>query len=219
MTATLPQQKMARPVSPSDNTTSGERPGIARPRLVLASASPRRLDLLRQIGLEPDQVDPPEIDESHGRSELPRAYARRMAGEKLAAAAARHPGAVVIAADTVVACGRRILPKAETADQARACLHLLGGRRHQVWGGIALGLPDGGSLVRVVVTQVSLKRLEPREIDAYIDSGEWHGKAGGYAIQGRAAVFIRAIAGSYSNVVGLSLSDLAAMLHGHGLDW
>jgi septum formation protein len=191
----------------------------ARPPVVLASASPRRLDLLRQIGLEPDRIDPPEIDESHGRSELPRAYARRMAEEKLAAAAARHPGAVVIAADTVVACGRRILPKAETEEQARACLKLLSGRRHQVWGGIAVALPDGRRMSRLVETDVSLKRLEPAEIDRYIASGEWHGKAGGYAIQGRAAAFIRGIAGSYSNVVGLSLSDLAAMLHGNGVIW
>ncbi|HVJ44365.1 MAG TPA: nucleoside triphosphate pyrophosphatase [Dongiaceae bacterium] len=206
---------MATPISSSDT----KNPKASRPLLVLASASPRRLDLLRQIGLDPDRVDPPEIDESHGRTELPRAYARRMAAEKLTVAAARHPGALVVAADTVVACGRRILPKAETADQARACLHLLGGRRHQVWGGIAIALPDGRLRSRVVVTDVSLKRLEPREIENYIDSGEWQGKAGGYAIQGRAAVFISAIAGSYSNVVGLSLSDLAAMLHGNGIDW
>jgi len=198
-------------------STSGTIEAAVRPPVVLASASPRRLDLLRQIGLEPDRVDPPEIDESHARTELPRAYARRMAEEKLAVAAARHPGAVVIAADTVVACGRRILPKAETEQQARACLKLLNGRRHQVWGGIAVALADGRQISRLVETDVILKRLEPAEIDRYIASGEWHGKAGGYAIQGRAAAFIRSIAGSYSNVVGLSLSDLAAMLHGNGV--
>lgn len=200
--------------------TTGDAAVIAaRPPVVLASASPRRHDLLRQIGLEPDLIDPPEIDESHGKTELPRAYAKRMAAEKLAIAAARHPGAVIIAADTVVACGRRILPKAESEAQARACLKLLSGRRHQVWGGIAIALPDGNAHARVVSTDVILKRLEPAEIDRYIASGEWHGKAGGYAIQGRAAAFIRSIAGSYSNVVGLSLSDLAAMLQGNGVTW
>jgi septum formation protein len=162
-------------------------PADTHPPVVLASASPRRLDLLRQIGLEPDRVDPPEIDESHARTELPRSYARRMAEEKLAVAAARHPGAVVIAADTVVACGRRILPKAETKEQARACLKLLSGRRHQVWGGIAVSLPDGRIVSRLAETDVILKRLEASEVDRYIASGEWHGKAGGYAIQGRAA--------------------------------
>lgn len=200
-------------------TSSGETGPVTRPSIVLASASPRRLDLLRQIGIEPDQIDPPAIDESHGRLELPRAYAKRMAAEKLAVATSRHIGAVVIAADTVVACGRRILPKAEDAETARSCLRLLSGRRHQVWGGIGIGLPDGRLLSRVVSTDVILQRLEPLEIERYIASGEWHGKAGGYAIQGRAAAFIRSIAGSYSNVVGLSLADLAAMLRGNGIMW
>jgi septum formation protein len=200
-------------------TNLGETPAVSRPPIVLASASPRRLDLLRQIGLEPDHIDPPEIDESHTRFELPRAYAKRMAIEKLTVAASRHQGAVVIAADTVVACGRRILPKAEDAATARTCLKLLSGRRHQVWGGIAVALPDGRRLSRIVETDVILQRLEASEIERYIASDEWHGKAGGYAIQGRAAAFIRSIAGSYSNVVGLSLSDLAAMLRGNGLAW
>jgi septum formation protein len=198
---------------------AGEARNASKPVLVLASASPRRLDLLRQIGIEPDLIDPPEIDESHGRTEVPRSYARRIALEKLAVAVARHPGAVVIAADTVVACGRRILPKAEDAETARTCLRLLSGRRHQVWGGLALALPDGRSLSRLVSTDVILQRLEARQIERYIESGEWQGKAGGYAIQGRAAAFIRSIAGSYSNVVGLSLSDLAAMLQGNGVTW
>jgi septum formation protein len=206
-------------MSLSAGTIGGAATAVTRSPVVLASASPRRLDLLRQIGVEPDQIDPPEIDESHDKTELPRAYAKRMAAEKLAVAAARHPGAVVIAADTVVACGRRILPKAETEAQARSCLDLLSGRRHQVWGGIVVALPDGGRHVRVVATDVILKRLEALDIDRYIASGEWHGKAGGYAIQGRAAAFIRSISGSYSNVVGLSLSDLAAMLHGNGVTW
>src|SRR6185369_13358370 len=126
----------AQPSNVSMHSVTGETKPVFRPVFVLASASPRRLDLLRQIGIEPDRIDPPEIDESHTRTELPRAYARRMAAEKLAVATARHPGAVVIAADTVVACGRRILPKAEDVETARACLALLSGRRHRVWGGI-----------------------------------------------------------------------------------
>lgn len=186
---------------------------------MLASASPRRLDLLRQIGIEPDRTDAPEIDESHLKTELPRAYAKRMALEKLAVAVARHPGTVVIAADTVVACGRRILPKAETVETARSCLQLLEGRRHRVWGGIAIALPDGRQLVRIVSTDVILHCLDAADIERYIDCGEWQGKAGGYAIQGRAAAFIRSISGSYSNVVGLSLSDVAAMLRGNGIIW
>jgi len=191
--------------------------GQTGPRtLVLASGSPRRLDLLRQIGLDPDLIDPPHIDEMPRRAEQPMAYAVRMAREKLAAIAARHPGAWVLAADTVVACGRRILPKAETESQARDCLKLLSGRRHRVLGGIAVAAPDGRIADRVASTVVALKRLTGAEIDAYIASGDWHGKAGGYAIQGRAAAFIPWINGSYSNVVGLSLSDVAGMLAGLG---
>jgi len=185
-------------------------------RLVLASGSARRLDLLRQIGIEPALVDPPHIDEGHGARELPLAYAHRMAQGKLAAIAPRHPGCWVLAADTVVACGRRILPKAETEEQARDCLVLLSGRRHRVLGGIAVAAPDRRSTVRVVSTIVAIKRLTGSEIDAYIATGDWHGKAGGYAIQGHAAAFIPWINGSYGNVVGLSLSDTAAMLSGLG---
>ena len=191
--------------------------GRTGPRtLVLASGSPRRLELLRQIGIAPDLVDPPHIDETPRRAEAPLAYARRMARDKLAAIAPNHPGAWVLAADTVVACGRRILPKAETETQARKCLELLGGRRHRVLGGIAIAAPDGRSSDRVVVTSVAVKRLSPAEIAGYIASGDWRGKAGGYAIQSHAAAFIPWINGSYSNVVGLSLSDVAAMLGGLG---
>lgn len=191
--------------------------GQTGPRtLVLASGSPRRLELLRQIGLDPDLIDPPHIDETPRRTEAPLVYAARMAREKLAAIAARHPGAWVLAADTVVACGRRILPKAETERQARDCLTLLSGRRHRVLGGIAVAAPDGRVAERVATTTVALKRLTAGEIAAYLASGDWHGKAGGYAIQGRAAAFIPWINGSYSNVVGLSLSDVAAMLAGLG---
>lgn len=189
----------------------------SRPQqLVLASASARRRDLLCQIGIEPAIIDPPHIDEQHGARELPLAYARRMAQAKLAAIAPRHRGRWVLAADTVVACGRRILPKAETEQQARACLALLGGRRHRVLGGIAVAAPDGRASERVVTTVVAFKRLTAREIDAYIATGEWRGKAGGYAIQGHAAALIPWINGSYGNVVGLSLSDAAAMLEGLG---
>ncbi len=191
--------------------------GQTGPRtLVLASGSPRRLELLRQIGIDPDLIDPPHIDETPRRAEAPLAYAGRMAREKLAAIVPRHPGAWVLAADTVVACGRRILPKAETENQARTCLDLLSGRRHRVLGGIALAAPDGRTSDRVVVTTVALKRLTNVEIEAYLASGDWHGKAGGYAIQGRAAAFIPWINGSYANVVGLSLSDVAGMLTGLG---
>lgn len=185
-------------------------------RLVLASGSARRRDLLGQIGIEPTIIDPPHIDELHGPRELPLAYARRMAREKLAAIAPKHVGSWVLAADTVVACGRRILPKAESESQARACLELLSGRRHRVLGGIAIAAPDGRTAERVVTTIVAFKRLTAREIESYIASGDWHGKAGGYAIQGHAAAFIPWINGSYGNVVGLSLSDTVAMLSGLG---
>jgi septum formation protein len=182
------------------------------PSLVLASASPRRLDLLRQVGIEPATIDPAHIDETPGPRELPRAYALRMAKAKLAAVACRHPGAVVLAADSVVVCGRRILPKAETADEARSCLALLSGRRHRVLGGIAVGAPQRPIRARLVETVVRFKRLEPVEIDDYVESDEWRGKAGGYAIQGRAAGFVSFLSGSYSNVVGLPLYETVGLL-------
>jgi septum formation protein len=186
-------------------------------RLVLASASPRRLDLLRQIGLVPDAVDPADIDESPLPRELPPQHAARLALAKAEAVAARHPGAFVLAADTVVACGRRILPKAETESQARACLGLLSGRRHRVLGGVVLLAPESGRMVeRLVRTDVTFKPLSHEETESYLASGEWHGKAGGYAIQGRAAAFVRWIGGSYSNVVGLPLFEVAGMLRGAG---
>jgi septum formation protein len=184
--------------------------------LVLASASPRRLDLLRQIGIAPAAVDPAEIDETPLKAELPAAYAQRIAALKLETVAARHPGCFVLAADTVVACGRRILPKAEDAATAERCLTLLSGRRHHVLGAIAVATPDGRRVARLVDTAVIFKRLAAAEIAGYIHSNDWHGKAGGYAVQGRAAIFVRALSGSYSNVVGLSLYDVAAMLTGLG---
>ncbi|MEZ5831488.1 MAG: Maf family protein [Dongiaceae bacterium] len=190
--------------------------GTGRQPLVLASGSARRRDLLRQIGIELAIIDPPHIDEHHRARELPSAYARRMAREKLAAIAPKHGGCWVLAADTVVACGRRILPKAESEGQARACLTLLSGRRHRVLGGIAIAAPDGRTVERVVTTTVAFKQLTPCEVETYIAAGDWHGKAGGYAIQGRAAALIPWINGSYGNVVGLSLSDAVAMLTGLG---
>ena len=187
------------------------------PRLVLASASPRRLELLRQIGLVPAAVDAADLDETPLKHELPAGHAARLARAKALAVAARHPGALVLAADTVVACGRRILPKAETEVQARRCLELLSGRRHRVFGGVALHGPDGRVLERLVQSEVTFKVLSTAEIAAYLASGEWHGKAGGYAIQGRAAVFVRKIGGSYSNIVGLPLFEVGGLLGGFGL--
>jgi septum formation protein len=179
--------------------------------LILASASPRRLDLLRQVGIEPTAVDPAELDETPLPGETPRAYALRMAREKFLAVAPRHPGQVILAADSVVAVGRRILPKAELEQQARECLALLSGRRHRVLGGVAVGV-DSEPRTRLVETVVRFKRLQAREIEEYIRSGEWRGKAGGYAIQGLAAAFVNFIAGSYSNIVGLPLFETVALL-------
>jgi len=181
------------------------------PPLVLASASPRRLALLRQIGLEPSAIDPADIDETPRAAELPRAYALRMATAKLEIVAQRHPGALVLAADSVVAVGRRILPKAESEADARHCLGLLSGRRHKVLSAIA-GRLDDAVRTRLVETAVRFKRLGAAEIEAYVAGGEWRGKAGGYAIQGRAAAFVSFISGSYSNVVGLPLFETTALL-------
>jgi len=184
--------------------------------LVLASASPRRLALLAQIGIAPDTVDPADVDETVRRGELPAQHAARLGQEKASAVAGRHAGTFVLGADTVVACGRRILPKAEDAETARRCLDQLSGRRHVVYGGVTLVLPDGSARSRLVRTTVTFKRLEPDEIAAYLDSGEWDGKAGGYAIQGLAAAYVRFVRGSYSNVVGLPLYEVAQLLKGVG---
>jgi septum formation protein len=184
--------------------------------LVLASASPRRRDLLRQIGIEPDHVDPADIDETPRRGELPAGHAVRLAEAKARLVAARHPGAFVLGADTVVACGRRILPKPEDEAAARLCLDLLSGRRHRVYGGVALITPAGDVAIRRVVSQVQFKRLGEAERSAYLAGGEWRGKAGGYAIQGRAAALVSWISGSYSNVVGLPLYETAQLLAGRG---
>jgi septum formation protein len=187
-------------------------------RFVLASASPRRVDLLAQVGIKPDIVDAADIDEEPRKGELPEKLAVRLAGEKARAVAAKHPGAFVLAADTVVGCGRRILPKAESRAQAAACLDLLSGRRHNVLGGIALILPDGRLHTRLCRTAVGVKKLTRAEMDAYLESGEWRGKAGGYGIQGVFAAHVKFIGGSYSNVVGLSLYDTMQMLNGSGFN-
>jgi septum formation protein len=185
-------------------------------RLVLASASPRRLDLLGQVGITPFAVEPAEIDETPRRGESPREMAKRLAVAKAQVIAARNDDAFVLAADTVVACGLRSLPKPSGPDEARRCLMLLSGRRHRVWGGVAIIAPGGRCSQRVVQTIVTFKRLTEHDIDAYIASDEWRGKAGGYAVQGLAALFVRSINGSYSNVVGLPLWEVGAMLGGLG---
>ena len=193
------------------------RPGIAgRAPLILASASERRLDLLRQVGIEPDQVVPAELDERPRRGELPREHATRLAEEKARSVHERHPDAFVLAADTVVGLGRRILPKPADEREARACLKRLSGRRHRVYGGVTLLAPDGRSGHRLVATVVHFKRLSGEEIAAYLASQEWRGKAGGYAIQGRAAAFVPRVNGSYANVVGLPLAETLDLLQGLG---
>jgi septum formation protein len=186
-------------------------------RLVLASASPRRRDLLARIGIVPDAVDAADIDESVHRGELPRVHAGRLAREKALAVAARHGGSVVLAADTGVACGRRILPKAEDEATARQCLTLLSGRRHHVLTAVAVIDAAGQLRERLSDTAVTFKPLSAAEIDAYIASGDWDGKAGGYAIQGLAEAYVRALAGSHSGVVGLPLYETRNLLIASGI--
>ena len=185
-------------------------------RVVLASASPRRLELLRRIGIEPYRIAPMEIDETPRPGELPRDLATRLAGEKCAEASGCFPDSYVLAADTVVACGRRVLGKAQDVEEARRFLTMLSGRRHRVWGGIAVRAPDGRQAGRTVMTHVAFKPLETREIESYLDCGEWRDKAGAYGIQGRAGGFVKAIAGSYPNVVGLALYETRSLLAGLG---
>jgi septum formation protein len=183
-------------------------------RLILASASPRRLELLARLGVVPDAVRPSGVDETPLKAELPAAYAARIAAAKAAAAA--EPGSLVLAADTVVAAGRRILPKAEDADEARRCLLSLSGRRHRVHSAVTVIAADGTARHRLATSVVAFKRLEEAEIAAYLDSGEWRGKAGGYAIQGRAEALIRFLSGSHSAVMGLPLYETRALLRAAG---
>ncbi|GAB4529893.1 MAG: Maf-like protein [Amphiplicatus sp.] len=187
-----------------------------RAPLILASASPRRRALLEQIGVRPARVVAPDIDESVPPGELPRDHAGRLAREKAAAVAGENPNAYVLAADTVVACGRRILPKAEDQETARRCLELISGRAHRVYTGVALAGPNEQMRLRIVETRVRVKRLSAEEIAAYLASGEWRGKAGGYAIQGLFAAHVIGLIGSYTTVVGLPLYETANLLKGAG---
>lgn len=187
---------------------------MTAPSLILASASPRRRELLARLGIEPSAIAAADIDESEALGELPRAYAARVAREK--ALAVEGGDAFVLSGDTVVALGRRILPKAEDADTARRCLSLISGRRHRVLSAVALKYPDGTLRERLSETVVRVRRLTPDEIEAYLASGEWHGKAGGYAIQGSFEGLIAAIAGSHSGVMGLPLYETRALLKSAG---
>jgi septum formation protein len=188
----------------------------APPRFVLASASPRRAALLAQVGITPDAIVAADLDETSREAELPRDYARRMATEKAIAIAASHADAIVLAADTVVACGRRILPKAEANAQVVNCLKLLSGRRHRVFTAISIIGPGAEPRIKIVMTHIAFKRLSADEISHYVASGEGLGKAGGYAIQGLAECFVRQINGSYSNVVGLPLLETVSLLSSAG---
>jgi septum formation protein len=195
---------------------------IGRPKLVLASGSPRRLSLINQAGIEPDALRPADLDETPRRGELPRACANRLARAKAEAALDlvrlddELKGAYILAADTVVAVGRRILPKAELLDEAAQCLRLLSGRNHRVHSAVCLVTPNGAFRQRLVETRVRFKRLSDEDVEAYLASGEWRGKAGGYAAQGIAGTFIVKIVGSYTNVVGLPLYETATLLSGEG---
>ncbi|HEY4918464.1 MAG TPA: Maf-like protein [Xanthobacteraceae bacterium] len=195
---------------------------IGHPKLVLASGSPRRLALINQAGIEPDGLRPANIDETPIKGELPRACANRLARAKAEAALAsvrlddELKDAFILAADTVVAVGRRILPKAELLDEASQCLRYLSGRNHRVYTAICLVTPKEAFRQRLVETRVRFKRLSPQDIEAYLASGEWRGKAGGYAAQGLAGSFIVKLVGSYSNVVGLPLYETVALLAGEG---
>ncbi len=187
--------------------------------LVLASASPRRVELLRQVGVVPDRIDPARIDESPHKGELPQDCASRLAEAKVERVKPRHEGAYILAADTVVACGRRILPNPAEEKEARFCLELLSGRRHRVYGALALLTPEGRLALRKVTSLLAFKSLSENEIAWYLASGEWRGKAGGYAIQGRAAAFVQWVSGSYTNVVGLPLYEAVQLLLGNGYRW
>jgi septum formation protein len=216
-----------RPGSPRSFVASGglplsKDPRSWRPKLVLASGSPRRLALLQQIGIEPDALIPADLDETPQRAELPRTLAARLAAEKAEAARGLAllrgdlGACFILAADTVVCVGRRILPKCERLEEAGDCLRLLSGRSHRVYTGVTLVTPKGFRRHRLVETRVRFKRLPPDEIDTYLGTGEWQGKAGGYAVQGLAGSFVVKLVGSYSGVVGLPLHETMALLVGEG---
>ena len=188
-------------------------------QLILASQSPRRKHLLAEAGIFAEHVVAADIDETPIKNERPADYVLRMAHQKADAVANRLGGQFVLSADTAVICGQRILPKAETAEEARRCLQLLSGRSHRVYGGICLYLPDGGWRTKLSVSRVKFRPLSPADMHAYLQSGEWQGKAGGYAIQGRAGLYVREIAGSYSNIVGLDIHKVAGLLLGAGFDY
>ena len=194
-------------------TDTGRRPVM----FVLASASPRRLELLKRIGVTPDLVDPADCDETPRKGERPLAYAKRIAAEKAEVVAARHAGAAILSADTVVAVGARILGKAETEADAQAFLTLLSGRRHRVHSAVTLIDATGRARHRVSTSTLAFKRLSASEIDAYVAGGEWHGKAGGYAVQGYAEAFVRSLSGSHSGVMGLPLFETRALLQAAGI--
>lgn len=200
---------------------ASDKPGW-QPKLVLASASPRRLALLQQVGIEPSALIPADMDETPKRGELPRVLAARLgagkaeAARKLVLTRPELQDAFVLAADTVVAVGRRVLPKCERTDEATACLEMLSGRAHRVYTGVTLISPKGVARHRLVETRVRFKRLSTSEIEAYLASGEWRGKAGGYAVQGLAGAFPVKIVGSYTNIVGLPLYETMSLLVGEG---
>lgn len=196
---------------------SGRARASGNPELILASASPRRRDLLARLGIEPARIVAPDIDEMPLPGELPRAHAIRLAAEKARAAVALAPGTFVLAGDTVVGVGRRILPKAEDEATARECLKLISGRRHRVFSAVALAAPDGTVREALSETALRFKRLSHSEIDAYIAGGEWHAKAGGYAIQGTAEAFCLWLQGSHSGVMGLPLYETRKLLIAAGL--
>ncbi|MBS9719402.1 Maf-like protein [Tianweitania sp. BSSL-BM11] len=193
-------------------------------KLVLASGSPRRIELLQQAGIEPCRILPADVDETPAKNEIPRSLAKRLSREKAERAAAimaedkTAAGAFILAADTAVAVGRRILPKATISDEAVDCLQLLSGRSHRVYTGVCVITPSGKMRQKLVETRVRFKRLSRREIDRYVASGEWRGKAGGYAIQGLAGSWVVKLVGSYTNVVGLPLYETTGLLAGDGFD-
>ena len=187
-----------------------------KPHLILASASPRRLSLLAQIGITPDEVIPADINEDPIPGELPRQHAMRLATEKAIAISGQHPGKIVLGSDTVVGVGRRILPKTETPEEAEYCLKLMSGRAHRVFTGVAVVDAEGTVRTRMSETRVKFKNFSEQELTAYLESGEWQGKAGGYGIQGLAAAYIQNLNGSYTGVVGLPLFETRNLLTGAG---